>query len=149
MDTDVKLSRYISTHFEEVDVQHWTWERITPPAYKNLDGHPQGLVSLDTHNRARDVSYLHINHCHQNCTRILPTSHKMVRLLWLSGLVAALAQAQEMKYATVQFNTAPRILDSSNNSTLADLGEGDMARLVQALEAHWSAIHHHTLGEQL
>lgn len=43
----------------------------------------------------------------------------MVRLLWLSGLVTALAQAQGLNYATVQFNTAPRVIDSSTNSTLA------------------------------
>jgi hypothetical protein len=42
----------------------------------------------------------------------------MVRLLWLSGLVAALAQAQQLNYATVQFDTAPRVIEN-NNSTLS------------------------------
>lgn len=38
---------------------------------------------------------------------------------------------------------------ASNNSTLVDLGEGDMAILVQALETHWLGIHGHLHGKQL
>ena len=44
----------------------------------------------------------------------------MVRLLWLTGLVAALAQAsRQLTHESIEYDSAPRIIDNAANSTLA------------------------------